>query len=413
MEEKRSASVAEPKEIGRSAPRYPATKALALLAAGLILVGAPLAGVLMKGERPLDYLDFPPVARHVAHAPFSMPVFAMLAILTIAILAPFIGQMLKRGICTSGSAPFSCHAGGGHPPVRDAGFPPWGWLGIGLAALSWMMAWTRFNWFESLQPFTFPTLWLGYIVTANALVQKRTGSCMLSADPCGFALLFPISSAFWWFFEYLNRFVCNWYYIGVENFSPGRYVLFASLCFATVLPAVSATAALLASFPRLSCTGLREFLRWPGYSSMKAGWSLLAVSSAGLVCLPVFPDVLFPLLWLAPFMVAVGVRAVASHPPPFPEMERGDWTRVAQWALAALICGFFWEMWNFYSLPKWKYDVPFVNRFHIFEMPLLGYAGYLPFGLECAVVAEAAAVFGAAIRRRRGAAKTGAEAIVK
>jgi hypothetical protein len=57
-------------------------------------------------------------------------------------------------------------------------------------------------------------------------------------------------------------------------------------------------------------------------------------------------------------------------------------------ALAALICGFFWEMWNFYSLAKWKYSIPFVHRFEIFEMPLLGYAGYLPFGLECMVIAD-------------------------
>jgi hypothetical protein len=45
-------------------------------------------------------------------------------------------------------------------------------------------------------------------------------------------------------------------------------------------------------------------------------------------------------------------------------------------------------MWNFYSLAKWVYHVPFVQRFHVFEMPILGYAGYLPFGLECSVVAE-------------------------
>ncbi|MCX5879514.1 MAG: hypothetical protein NTY44_10440 [Deltaproteobacteria bacterium] len=56
--------------------------------------------------------------------------------------------------------------------------------------------------------------------------------------------------------------------------------------------------------------------------------------------------------------------------------------------LAALLCGLFWEMWNFYSLAKWVYHVPFVQRFHLFEMPLLGYAGYLPFGMECLVVAE-------------------------
>jgi hypothetical protein len=29
-----------------------------------------------------------------------------------------------------------------------------------------------------------------------------------------------------------------------------------------------------------------------------------------------------------------------------------------------------------------------VQRFSIFEMPLLGYAGYIPFGIECALVMD-------------------------
>ena len=49
---------------------------------------------------------------------------------------------------------------------------------------------------------------------------------------------------------------------------------------------------------------------------------------------------------------------------------------------AALLCGFFWEMWNYLAFPKWYYTIPFGQYAHIFEMPLLGYAGYLPFGLE-------------------------------
>jgi hypothetical protein len=43
-------------------------------------------------------------------------------------------------------------------------------------------------------------------------------------------------------------------------------------------------------------------------------------------------------------------------------------------------------MWNFHSLARWEYAIPFVHRFPVFEMPVLGYAGYLPFGLECAAV---------------------------
>jgi hypothetical protein len=39
-------------------------------------------------------------------------------------------------------------------------------------------------------------------------------------------------------------------------------------------------------------------------------------------------------------------------------------------------------MWNYFSYPKWVYHVPWGNWLHIFEMPLLGYGGYLPFSLE-------------------------------
>jgi len=37
---------------------------------------------------------------------------------------------------------------------------------------------------------------------------------------------------------------------------------------------------------------------------------------------------------------------------------------------------------NYLSYPKWVYHVPFVDFLHIFEMPLIGYLGYLPFSLE-------------------------------
>jgi hypothetical protein len=69
-------------------------------------------------------------------------------------------------------------------------------------------------------------------------------------------------------------------------------------------------------------------------------------------------------------------------------MSAGDWSGAVGAALAAIICGGFWEMWNYFSLAKWEYSIPLVHRFKIFEMPLLGYAGYLPFGLECVVIGD-------------------------
>jgi len=49
---------------------------------------------------------------------------------------------------------------------------------------------------------------------------------------------------------------------------------------------------------------------------------------------------------------------------------------------ATIFTGFWWEMWNYYSLPKWYYTIPYVGFYKVFEMPALGYLGYLPFGLE-------------------------------
>jgi len=69
-------------------------------------------------------------------------------------------------------------------------------------------------------------------------------------------------------------------------------------------------------------------------------------------------------------------------------LRYGDWRPLLQPALAALICGLLWELWNFGSLAKWHYSIPYVQRFRVFEMPLLGYAGYLPFGVECALVMD-------------------------
>jgi len=86
------------------------------------------------------------------------------------------------------------------------------------------------------------------------------------------------------------------------------------------------------------------------------------------------------------FPVSAGLQALMKEPHVFSQIAKGDWSGAVSAALAATVCGGFWEMWNWFSLAKWEYSIPLVHRFQIFEMPLLGYAGYLPFGLECAVI---------------------------
>ena len=90
---------------------------------------------------------------------------------------------------------------------------------------------------------------------------------------------------------------------------------------------------------------------------------------------------------VAPQEGVAGLLAAAGEATVFDDLGCGDWRTIVRLSLAAVICGCFWEMWNMHSLARWVYDVPYVGRFKIFEMPLLGYAGYGPFGWECAAVA--------------------------
>ncbi|MNY18734.1 hypothetical protein D3C86_1521340 [compost metagenome] len=110
-----------------------------------------------------------------------------------------------------------------------------------------------------------------------------------------------------------------------------------------------------------------------------------------------FPYPMFWALWVGSLLAILGGLKVAGFWTPFDAMARGDWSRFSVMALATLLNGFCWEVWNYGSqafrdgIPSnpnyWGYDVPYVNVVHLFsEMPLLGYFGYLCFGLLVWVV---------------------------
>ncbi len=269
-------------------------------------------------------------------------------------------------------------------PTRLSPFPSWGWAATLALAMVWLLAWKRYAWFAPWQAYTFTPLWLCYILIVNALSYRRQGTCLLTGCRRYLLLLFPLSALFWWYFEFLNRFVQNWRYVGIDSFGAAEYAIHSTLCFSTVLPAVVSTMELLSTyFADGADAGCR-------YAACRRGcaWLLLAASAAGLGGLGVWPDYLFPLLWLAPMLLIVALQLLWKEPV---RIFSGGSASVCIPALAALICGLFWEMWNYYSLAHWTYVIPYVDRFHIFEMPILGYAGYLPFGVECAVVADIAA----------------------
>lgn len=342
----------------------------------IMLMGLPMLGVVLAGHPVGWYLEFPPRPAYVRHAGFSWPAFVLIAAVFLAVALPFEWRVFRsrRGI--------------GMDIQPERAFPRWGWTGVALGVISWTLAWTRFEWFAPFQVFVFTPLWVSYVIVVNALTFRRTASCMITDRPVYLLELFLLSAAFWWFFEYLNRFVLNWYYLGTGAQSAMGYFWRATLPFSTVLPAVLGTYELLVSFPRCGA-GLDAFVKIDAGRTRLPAWIVLLASSAGLMGLGIWPDYLFPLLWLSPLLLIVSLQSIAGDRTLFAGIRSGNWRRVYILALSALVCGFFWEFWNCFSCAKWVYNIPFVGRFKLFEMPVLGFIGYLPFGLECAVIADA------------------------
>ena len=257
--------------------------------------------------------------------------------------------------------------------IPSSSFPPFGYLGLALVAICWPLNWLlpglRTHW-------AFFPLWLGYILAVEGWCAYRQGRSLLTRNPRGFAWLFLLSAPTWWLFELFNARVQYWLYTPVDSFSAFEYYAYCTLNFSVVLPAVFSTAELFLSFQWLKGRGphagknpatLRLFFA--------AGWAMLALALWR-------PEYGMAFLWMSLFFILDPLNYWLGRPSLLRQTARGDWRLVYALFLGGLACGFFWEMWNMYSSPRWEYRVPYVDFWYVFEMPLAGYLGYLPFALE-------------------------------
>jgi hypothetical protein len=341
----------------------------------ILILSMPLVGIFLSG-RPVEFfISFPPLTIYTVHHPFSRMVFLLYLALSVGIIT--LIAVVARHKPTD-LKPVSSE--------KKWKLPWWGWIALAVLTLSWFLAWTRFSWFEPFQRLTFIPLWFSYIMLINGLCARRTGTCPILDAPIFFIGLFPLSALFWWFFEYLNQFVQNWFYTGVD-YGPLAYSLHASISFSTVLPAVYSTRTWISAHKGFKSRfhGLPPIKSIP---SKLVSRLVLLFSCAGLVGVNIWPEELFALIWLAPLLILVSLKNIVGQSTLFSAMAHGDWRPAISAAMAALLCGFFWEMWNYHSLAKWIYSIPYVDWCKIFEMPILGYMGYLPFGLLCIEVTE-------------------------
>jgi hypothetical protein len=254
-------------------------------------------------------------------------------------------------------------------------FATQGWVGTFLLAVCWPLNWTLSG---VRTAYLFFPLWLGYILLVDGLVQLRSGSSLWTRNRRGFYFLFVLSAPSWWLFELINRRTGNWQYLGAGGFTPLEYHVLCTLSFSTVMPAVFETAELVRTFRWID--SLRWGARIPDTHRFRVGFFL-----AGLMMLAVTliqPKWFYPLMWISLWLILEPMNRKLGRRHLLERLRQGDWRPLVSLSFGALICGFFWEMWNYWSWPQWIYHTPGVGYFHVFEMPLLGYGGYIPFALE-------------------------------
>jgi len=252
--------------------------------------------------------------------------------------------------------------------------------GASLVGVSWSLNWGLSGLRTHL---LFFPLWLGYVLAVDGWCERRTGSSAWRRSPRLFVARFAVSLPAWWLFELANLRLRNWEYLGREHFGQVSYAVLASVSFSTVLPDLLGTAELLASG-----SWLERFARGPRWCWTRGRRLGVPVAGAAMgVLMLAWPRIFYPFLWVAGVLLLEPLALASGRPALSRGSAVGDWRLPVVLSCAGLTCGLLWETWNAFSYPRWVNHVPGVGFAHVFEMPLLGYLGYLPFALEAFLLA--------------------------
>jgi hypothetical protein len=216
--------------------------------------------------------------------------------------------------------------------------------------------------------------WWSYILFLDSWLRSRVPPLTVLGNPEALRLMI-LSITIWVSFEIYNFRLNNWHYLEIPPALPVRWFGYA-IAYATVLPGIFVTWRWLQALftsddekgltlpPRLASTFL-----WGGLVASLLPW--------------IWPRYFFPLVWLGPTAVFAAINYRLGGEGLLREIETRGPAKLYRLLAAGAVCGFLWELWNFWARSKWAYEIPFFNRLHLFEMPLAGFLGFPPFALEC------------------------------
>jgi len=237
-------------------------------------------------------------------------------------------------------------------------------LGVGLAAMAGLI--------PSLTAYTYPIVWWGLLLIVDGWNQRRHSLTLARTGWTHFlSITVPVSVLFWLFFELLNLPSPQWRYRGGIA-SIVEQSLFGFVAFATVLPIMAESWWLIAG----------SYCLPPGFAAVFRRWRVPSIV-LGLVfaALPYFNHYFWlnQGMWLSPALILLPFARTdeCARPGRF----------ITALVVSALLAGFFWEMLNYGAQTHWEYLI-LRGAPHLFQMPVPGYIGFIPFALTSLVVYE-------------------------
>lgn len=359
-------------------------KLILLLAAMAAMLFLPWLGGYLHygGHFPAHFFNYPDIVP-ISKPGFNLPIFVGVTL----ICAIFTSIYLFPGWYGFKKVTHT-------PPQAKASLPIWFWVGFALwgvalgylslhlHAPAWFIHWSDV-----------PLFW-GFTLMLDGWVYKRTGKSLVANAPKELIGIGFASMSGWMIFEFLNFFVDdNWYYPWGNMLDREEFLLYAFIVSSGLMPLAFEFYLLFKSCPQLATrfsmgkiitlsTSFKNILLWLALASMFA---------SGL-----FPDTLFFTLWVSPPVILAIVLNKMGVWTPFDSIGEGNWSPTLLSALTYFVTGFLLEGQNYLSAihqgqkalftmdpAYWQYSLPYVNVGHIFEMPFLGFYGYLPFGIYC------------------------------
>jgi hypothetical protein len=224
--------------------------------------------------------------------------------------------------------------------------------------------------------------WWSFILFLDSLNFRLHGDSLLSQSVKRFFLLAFYSVSFWCLFEIFDLRLQNWSYHGLPASLPERWLGYF-LSYATVIPALKELEIFWHGFLKEKTLAL---FRLKASRGLINGFYL-----AGAICLFLslaWPRLFFPLIWLSFIFLLEPLNYSQENPSLLAEIEEGKWGRFWSVVLAGLSAGFLWEFWNYWAGSHWEYLLPYLDFARVFQMPVLGFTGFMPFALEAFATAS-------------------------